>query len=170
MTFDPIWIVIPGQITPWRRAQRRQMKTGIHVTFTHPDVEAYHAVVRMAAAKAMDGRPPFDEALELSILAVFAVPGSWSGKKTKLALEGMVHKTGRPDTENCIKGAQDAMQSIVYKDDAQIVCYRDCMKVYGARPRMEILITPARRLSDEPLYRPVKDTGYTRQRFPATIL
>lgn len=137
-----VHIVVPGAIVPWRRAQRRQFKNGGVATFTHPDVEAYHATVRMAAAAVMGETPPMDCPLEMSLLAVFEVPNSWSGKKRREALLGMVAKTTRPDLENSLKGAQDSMQSIVYKDDSQIVVYRNCSKVYGDRPRLEITLTP----------------------------
>ena len=137
-----IRIIVPGAIVPWKRAQRRQFRNGAHVTFTDREVEAYHGVVRMAAADAMGGRLPIDEPIMLSLLAVFAVPASWSGKRQREALAGMRHKVSRPDMENTIKGALDAMQSIVYRDDSQIIGYRDCRKVYGGRPRLEITVEP----------------------------
>jgi Holliday junction resolvase RusA-like endonuclease len=90
----------------------------------------------------MGERPPFDCALELSLLAVFAVPASWSGKRKREALAGIIHKTTRPDLENSVKGALDALQSIVYRDDCQVVCYASCAKIYGERPRLEITIAP----------------------------
>ena len=44
--------------------------------------------------------------------------------------------------ENTIKGALDAMQSVVYRDDAQVIGYRSCFKIYGEQPRLEILVEP----------------------------
>lgn len=64
------------------------------------------------------------------------------GQERCEALAGVIQKTSRPDLENSIKGAQDAMQSIAYRDDSQIVSYGACSKVYGERPRLEILLTP----------------------------
>jgi hypothetical protein len=55
--------VVPGAIVPWKRAQRRRLGNGAGVTFTDREVEAYHATVRMAAGRAMDGRPPLPGAL-----------------------------------------------------------------------------------------------------------
>ncbi len=138
----PIRIVVPGAIVPWKRAQRRQFKNGAHVTFTDREVEAYHGVVRLAARDAMGDLPPIDDPIILSIIAVFAVPASWSGKRQREALSGLRHKVTRPDMENTIKGALDAMQTIVYRDDAQIIGYRICAKVYGDRPRLEIVAEP----------------------------
>lgn len=151
MTASSIHIIVPGAIVPWKRAQRRRFASGAHVTFTDPEVEAYHGVVRMAAASAMAGAPPIEDPILLSVLAVFAVPGSWSGKRQREALAGLRHKTTRPDLENTIKGALDAMQSVVYRDDAQIIGYNSCCKVYGARPRLEILVEPVPRQCELPL-------------------
>lgn len=137
-----IHIVVPGAIVPWKRAQRRRFANGAHVTFTDRGVEAYHAVVRMAARDAMGDQPPITEPIMLSLLAVFAVPSSWSGKRQREALAGFRHKTSRPDMENTIKGALDALQSVVYRDDAQVIGYRSCFKIYGERPRLEILVEP----------------------------
>lgn len=137
-----IRIIVPGAIVPWKRAQRKRFASGQHVTFTDREVEAYHGVVRMAAAKAMDGRPPIEDPIVLSLLAVFAVPASWSGRRTTECLAGLRHKTTRPDLENSIKGVLDAMQSVVYRDDSQIIAYRSCAKIYGDRPRLEIVVEP----------------------------
>lgn len=139
---NPVRIVVPGAIVPWKRAQRRTFKNGGTTTFTDPDVDAYHGVVRMAARDAMGDQLPIVDPIVLSILAVFPVPASWSGKRQREALAGLRHKTSRPDMENTIKGALDAMQSIVYRDDAQIIGYRLCAKVYGERPRLEIIVEP----------------------------
>jgi Holliday junction resolvase RusA-like endonuclease len=139
---EPIHIIVPGAIVPWQRPQRRRFASGATVTFTRPDVEAYHAVVRLAAERAMAERAPLDGPLELALLAVFAVPASWSGKRQREALAGLIAKTTKPDLENSIKGALDAMQSIVYRDDRQIISYAACSKVYGERPRLEIVVTP----------------------------
>lgn len=141
MTDGAVHIVVPGTIVPWKRAQRKRFATGATVTFTDKKVEAYHAVVRLAAERAMDGRAPLDGPLEMSVLAVFEVPASWSGKRRREALAGTIQKTTRPDLENSLKGAQDAMQSVVYRDDSQIVSYAACSKVYGDRPRLEIVLT-----------------------------
>lgn len=139
---QPIHVVVPGEICPWKRAQRRRFANGGVTTFTDPKVEAYHGVVRMAAAAAMAGRPPIEDPVLLSVLAVFPIPKSWSGKRQREALAELRHKTTRPDLENSIKGCLDAMQSVVYRDDAQIVGYFACCKIYGDRPRLEIWVEP----------------------------
>jgi Holliday junction resolvase RusA-like endonuclease len=137
----PIRIIVPGQIVPWKRAQRRRLGNGAVVTFTDRDVEAYHATVRMAAGRVMDGRPPFSGAIEVTIIAVFPVPGSWSQKRRAQALAGTIAKVTKPDIENSAKGVLDALQSVVYCDDRQIVSL-SARKIYGDRPRLEIELRP----------------------------
>lgn len=90
----------------------------------------------------MGGRPPLEGPLELSLLAVFAVPDGWSAKKRRDALAGIVPKLTRPDLDNSIRGAIDAIQSVVFHDDKQIVSYAACSKIYGERPRLEIVVSP----------------------------
>jgi Holliday junction resolvase RusA-like endonuclease len=53
-----------------------------------------------------------------------------------------VLKTSRPDVENSVKGCMDALQGIVYRDDAQIV-HLIARKCYGERPLLEITVTGA---------------------------
>lgn len=152
---NAIRIIVPGAIVPWKRAQRHRFKNGANVTFTDPNVEAYHGVVRIAARDAMGDLAPISDPIVLSVLAVFAVPASWSGKRQREALAGLRHKTSRPDMENTIKGVLDAMQSIVYRDDAQIIGYRLCAKIYGDRPRLEIAVEPVPHGSPSQLIEPL---------------
>jgi Holliday junction resolvase RusA-like endonuclease len=40
------------------------------------------------------------------------------------------HPEVKPDLSNYIKGIEDAMNGLVYKDDAKIIGYKDCFKAY----------------------------------------
>jgi Holliday junction resolvase RusA-like endonuclease len=77
----------------------------------------------------------------MTIVSVFAVPASWSRKRQAQALAGTIAKTTKPDIENSVKGAMDALQSVAYCDDRQIVSLI-ARKVYGDRPRLEIELRP----------------------------
>jgi Holliday junction resolvase RusA-like endonuclease len=137
----PIRIVVPGAVVPWKRAQRRRLDNGTVITFTDRSVEAYHATVRMAAERAMAGRSPFTGAIEMVITALFPVPASWSRKRQAQALAGTIAKVTKPDIENACKGVMDALQSVAYQDDRQIVKLT-ALKLYGDRPRLEIVLSP----------------------------
>ena len=136
-----IAITVPGTITPWKRAQRRRMANAV-VTFTDRKVEAYHATVRLAAERAMNGSSPIEGAIEMVVTAVFAPPSSWSRKRQRLAIAGEIAKLTKPDIENSVKGVLDALQSIAYRDDSQIVRLT-AIKRYGDRPRLEITLREA---------------------------
>src|SRR5262249_43732765 len=49
------------------------------------------------------------------------VPASWSGRRRDAALRGEVRPTSRPDTDNYIKAALDAINAIVVADDSLVV-------------------------------------------------
>jgi Holliday junction resolvase RusA-like endonuclease len=112
--------------------------------FTDPDQRSYLARVSDEAQKAMGDHLPLHPGipLELSVLAVYPIPKSWS-KAQRLAAEAEpVIKVTKPDLDNgAIKGVKDALRLIVYHDDAQVGCYGKCLKVYGLRPRLEVLLT-----------------------------
>lgn len=61
-------------------------------------------------------------------------PKSMSERKRKIS-----YPTTKPDVDNYIKQAFDALNGIVWEDDAQIV---DCMAIkrYSGRPRLELRI------------------------------
>jgi len=94
------------------------------------------------AAIAMRGRGPMDGALALDLRAVFEIPASWSQRKKDRALLGEIRPTVKPDMDNIIKGICDAMNKIVYGDDAQIVDYSGCKKVYGLQPLVVVTVRP----------------------------
>lgn len=137
----PVRIVVPGAIVPWKRAQRRRLGNGGVITYTDSSVAAYHGVVRLAAERAMNGRAPIVGAIEMSVVAVFAVPASWSAKRRAFALAGEIAKVTKPDIENSVKGAMDALQTVAYEDDRQIVTLM-ARKIYGDTPRLEIELRP----------------------------
>jgi Holliday junction resolvase RusA-like endonuclease len=46
----------------------------------------------------------------------------------------------KPDLSNYVKGIEDAMNGLVYKDDSKIVGYKDCFKAYSEHPRIEVTL------------------------------
>lgn len=96
------------------------------------------AAIRMAAQAQMNGRKPFDGALEVDYLAERQVPGSWSKKRQREALGGLRLPTARPDADNCLK-CLDALTHIVWKDDAQI-CRLHFEKRFSDQPKTIIVV------------------------------
>jgi Holliday junction resolvase RusA-like endonuclease len=114
-------------------------KTGIAFTPSH--VRKYEAHGRLAAQLAMDGRPLIVVPVRAEITIDLPVPASWSAKRRDAALRGDVRPTTRPDVDNYVKSALDAINQIVVADDSMIV---DLLvsKKYAAVPQLTIVVTP----------------------------
>ena len=112
-------------------------KFGNGHAYTPKKTRSYEAVLKDAAKVAMHGRPPIEGALKVEILAAFPVPQSWPKMKQARAYAGTVRPTGRPDADNVLKIAGDALNKIVWNDDSQIVLV-NIAKRYSDQPRLRI--------------------------------
>ena len=102
----------------------------------------YKAYVRLLATQAMkdSGFTMIEGPCCLSIDAYFEVPKSKSKKFREAALSGLEYPTKKPDLSNIIKGIEDAINNLVYYDDACIVSLSVC-KFYSDVPRVEVVIS-----------------------------
>lgn len=108
-------ITIPGLL----RAKGRP-RFGNGRTFTDAKtVQAEKHIQRHAIEQI--GKPCLTGPLQVSLTIRIAPPPSWSRKKTADALAGRILPTSRPDIDNQMKTAADALNGIAWKDDAQIV-------------------------------------------------
>jgi Holliday junction resolvase RusA-like endonuclease len=141
VTSDPITIVLMGEPVPFAR-MRLSRSTGGHYIPT--EQRNAMAALKIAAGNAMrqQGGTLFDEPVTLDLLAEFPIPGSWSKKKQAAALLGAVRPGKRPDIDNLYKLAADALNSVVFRDDALIVEIR-ARKIYGNQPKLVITVQPA---------------------------
>jgi Holliday junction resolvase RusA-like endonuclease len=69
------------------------------------------------------------------------VPASWSGKRQAAALAGYIRPTSRPDTDNYVKAALDAINGIAITDDSLVVELA-AWKRYLRVPKLTITVTP----------------------------
>lgn len=108
---------------PQGKGRSRSTKSGHH--YTPKKTREYEREIREAATKAVlvQGWPKADKdvPLRVNIRAVFPVPASWSREKRALAHEGEIYPTVKPDGDNIGKAVCDAMNEVVYRDDAQVV-------------------------------------------------
>jgi Holliday junction resolvase RusA-like endonuclease len=109
--------------------------------YTPAHTAKYAAAVRVAASDAMAGENPIEGAIALTVVASVPVPASWSGKKQRAAIAGAIRPASRPDASNYLKMAEDALNQVAWRDDAQVVDAR-IVKVYSARPALRIEIAP----------------------------
>ena len=114
---EPVTVLIAGE--PVAKARPRATRRGFVYTPAH--VRKYEAHGRLAAQQAMDGRPPMAVPARAKITVDLPVPASWSGRRRDAALRGDVRPTSRPDTDNYIKAALDAINAIVVTDDSLVV-------------------------------------------------
>lgn len=112
--------------------------------YTPKETAKYERDVRVAAqlARADAGLPIFNEAVAVEITAFIPIPKSFSAKKTDQAMVGLVKPATRPDCDNYLKAALDALNGIVFTDDARVT---DLVvrKRYALEPRLEIVVEPA---------------------------
>lgn len=86
-----------------------------------------------------NGFLPYSVPIKMKVLFIFPPLSSWN-KKTKELFnqDKIIYKATKPDlTDNLMKGLCDAMNGIVFTDDA-IVCEVHSKKIYGVVPRIEV--------------------------------
>lgn len=65
---------------------------------------------------------------------------NFSKKKVLAAEKGDLRPLTKPDVDNYVKGVKDALKSVIWKDDSQVVDLH-ISKWYSETPRIEITIT-----------------------------
>ncbi len=62
-----------------------------------------------------------------------------SKKRAVAAERGEIRPTTKPDLDNYLKAIKDALKGICWRDDSQVVAYREPFgKYYSAKPRVEV--------------------------------
>lgn len=134
----PLTVTVPG--SPMGKGRPRfSRKSG--TAFTPAPTRNREAYIKLLATQEMAGRAPFEGALMAQMAVVFDVPPSWPKKKQAAALLGEVRPIVRPDLDNQIKLVTDALNGVVYRDDAQIVEMR-VTKSYGPQALTVITVRP----------------------------
>ncbi|MBI5255415.1 MAG: RusA family crossover junction endodeoxyribonuclease [Burkholderiales bacterium] len=125
------------------RGGRPVMKDGrVIVTHHTPDkTVAYEGLIAHEATLAMAGKPPVEMAVEVRIDIVCSVPASWSLRKTREALAGLIRPAKKPDPDNILKAVADGMNGVVWKDDVQAVD-GSWSKRYGTTPGVTVTVMP----------------------------
>ena len=102
----------------------------------------YKQLLRSMAQEVFKERPdftPFDAALMLRVSVYRSIPKSFSKKKHEEALCGKIRPVTKPDASNYIKGIEDGLNGVLWKDDSCIVS-ETCNKFYSDRPRIELAV------------------------------
>jgi len=88
----------------------------------------------------MEGREPFAGPIRLEVRAVYLHPASWSAKKKSNA----DWKTSKPDWDNVGKIVSDAINKVVFIDDAQ-VAEATVQKKYGPVAKLVVVVAELRK-------------------------
>ncbi|MBB6446488.1 RusA family crossover junction endodeoxyribonuclease [Bacillus benzoevorans] len=94
--------------------------------------------VRLVAS---EHRPPslLDGPLAMKVNIYKPSLKSFSKKKTMAAEKGELRPVTKPDVDNYVKGIKDALKSVIWKDDSQVVDLH-ISKWYSETPRIEVSI------------------------------
>ena len=122
---------IPGKPWAWRRA-----RSNGKFRFKDAGTEAAEAALQSIALQHFPA--PLDGALQLTVVATFKTPASWSKKKAD-AMRGQPH-TQKPDLSNLKKHIEDALNRICWGDDSQIAAYGPSRKVWGDRDETVVTV------------------------------
>ena len=132
VTGEPICFTVPDE--PVAKGRARSTKSGRH--YTPEKTVRYERTVALFASQAMAQRESMlFGPLALEIVATFAWPLSWPAKKRARSQ----YKVSKPDLDNLAKACADAMNGVVYLDDAAIVLL-SVTKVYGETPGMSVCV------------------------------
>lgn len=114
-------------VIPVAKGRPRFFRRGKFVgTYTPDATREYEAQIEKNVLWHMNQNSIYLELGPLSVEIVFYFPRPKSQTKKQLAC---VHHAKRPDTDNLVKGVFDAINGVVFKDDAQ-VCLLSAAKRY----------------------------------------
>jgi Holliday junction resolvase RusA-like endonuclease len=111
-------ITIPGELRGKGRP-RFSTQRGRPRAYTDAKTASAETWIKVCAIEQV-GQPMLMGALNVTFMVGVAVPASWSKKKRAAALIGEIRPTGKPDFDNLAKLVSDALNRIVWVDDAQI--------------------------------------------------
>jgi Holliday junction resolvase RusA-like endonuclease len=128
---------IPGDPVPKGRPRFARRGTFVQ-TYTDSKTLEYETLVGFKARQAIGASEPLKGHLTVFLYLRYAVPASYSKKRTEACLNGLEYPK-RVDLDNCYKSITDAMNGIVYADDSQIV-EAHILKCYSLEPGANVMI------------------------------
>lgn len=136
----PVTVVLLGEPVAWARARGGPSGTQ---HFTPPKQRNTMAALRIAAQQAMREHEEavFDVPLRMDLRAEFPIPKSMTKRDRPLALVGAIRPGKRPDIDNLYKIVADALNTIVFRDDALIVDAA-LHKFYSEQPKIVVTVRP----------------------------
>jgi Holliday junction resolvase RusA-like endonuclease len=136
-----ITIVLMGEPQAKGRARIGRLANGRSVAFTPQKTRMYEAMIRHEAQAAMAGALPLEGPVRIEVEAQFGIPRSAPKRLVADALARRAFPLKRPDLDNTVKAALDALNTVVFRDDAQVVEIV-ARKVYSQQPCLIVTVAP----------------------------
>lgn len=132
-----IKFIVPG--TPQSKGRPRFVNRGKFVsTYTPKETVVFENMVKLAYMQV--GGMKLQGAIKAEVKAYFPIPKSASKKKQKAMAEGEIKPiTVLKDADNVCKAVLDALNSVAYDDDRQVVELHG-YKLYSDEPRTEVVL------------------------------
>lgn len=96
---------VPGE--PVGKGRPRFTRQGR--AYTPAKTAKYENLVSLAFQQMYPNHVPFENAVEMKMIAYFSIPKSWSKKKHQQAVLNQIFPTKKPDTDNIAK-VKDAVE------------------------------------------------------------
>ncbi len=109
--------------------------------FTDSKTVSYENLVKLAAARALGDRQPFDEPLAMTVIVRMTPAASHSEKKRRAMIAGEIAPTKLPDLDNVVKAVLDGCNKVAFRDDALIVRLT-ASKTYALTPGVDVEVHP----------------------------
>lgn len=139
MTFDVLAFTIPGEPQGKGRPRFVRYKNGSSGTYTPQNTVSYENLVKSIAHKTLGSHTPCELPIEISVTAYCGIPKSFSKSKRQMAINGFLRPTKKPDIDNILKIIADSLNTVAWRDDAQLVA-ATVRKFYSETPRVEAFI------------------------------
>ncbi len=126
---------------PGEPAGKQRARSGNGHHYTPEKTVNYEALVKHYVRPFMGTKPPNEEDhVTVDISAYYSIPKSFSLNRKAAAKCGALRPKKKPDADNVAKIICDAMNAIVYRDDAQVADLF-VRKFYADRPRTKVTVT-----------------------------
>ena len=110
-------------------------------TYQPKKVEDWKGYVRLAIHEQLpEGWCLLDEQLAVKYTLKFPILKSMKkAEVARIANGDIIYKASKPDVDNCLKGLNDCISGIVWRDDSLVV-KASVSKIYSVTPSIEVII------------------------------
>lgn len=136
-----IWFSVVGQPQGKGRPRAVARMMGdkpVATLYTPGDTADYERQIRDCFTATYGKMKPWTGPVMLKFTAFFPIPKAFNRKLHQAAAAGEVYFCGKPDKDNIEKAISDALNGVIWTDDAQV--QGGGVKRYGGVPRLDIEI------------------------------